>query len=466
MPTSSRPIPQTSTGRLVSISVDNPKIYTPAQQEIPALMPLSTSYANNDSEEKTVLWTNVAALFVKCEQNDENLKSSVSTLTRGSDEMYQELQDVKAELAQVQTDINENNVLSKHVRKLRKYVNKKCEKVREDISYGSSSADHEIFDYIDTLRGEFNTRLQKLEKENTELREELDKLHQTYDNDYDLFIRRENELMAKLDAAININDSINDRVKDHEAIVMKHLGEVHNRIEQRLHQVSGDLREEFARAISREVEFESKASAQLVQSVNDELTELITRSNQYHSHRYFGTVEDVKQLRESCQTLKQSIGMVDAELSDTKEIVEFLKDEVGQASNDIYDVKEEMVDLKEWQTDLKDDVYHELDRDYYDLKDYVKRQVQRHKKQHHMPPQENTEPVVNTEGNGIQLIVNEYQDQYPDENVGQAAAAVEAVTATAPAVAPVAEYREEHVIIIDADTVFSDDEDEPQVTHT
>jgi chromosome segregation ATPase len=230
------------------------------------------------------------------------------------------------------------------------------------------------------------------------------------------------------------------------------------------------LREEFARAISREVEFESKASAQLVQSVNDELTELITRSNQYHSHRYFGTVEDVKQLRESCQTLKQSIGMVDAELSDTKETVEFLKDEVGQASNDIYDVKEEMVELKEWQTDLKDDMYHELDRDYYDLKDYVKRQVQRHKKQHHMPPQETTEQVVNTEGDGIQLIVNEYQDQYPDENVGQAAAAVEAAveaaTATAPAVAPVAEYREEHVIIIDADTVFSDDEDEPQVTHT
>ena len=466
MSSSSRPIPQTSTGRLVSLSVNNPKIYTPAQQEIPALMPLSASYANNDSEEKTVLWTNVAALFVKCEQNDENLKSSVSTLTRGSDEMYQELQDVKTELAQVQTDINENNVLSKHVRKLRKYVNKKCDKVREDISYGSYNADNEIFAYVDKLRSEFETRFQKMDSENAFLRDELEKLHQTYDSDYDLFICRENELMAKLDAATRINDSINDRVKDHEAIVMRHIGEVHNRIEQRLHQVAGDLREEFARAISREVEFESKTSAQLVQSVNDELTELITRSNQYHSHRYFGTVEDVKQLRETCQTLKQSIGMVDAELSDTKETVEFLKDEVGQASNDIYDVKEEMVELKEWQTDLKDDMYHELDRDYYDLKDYVKRQVQRHKKQHHASsPSQETEPAVNEQqSTGIQLIVNEYQDPEENENVGQVAEA--ATAATVPAAAPVAEYREEHVIIIDADTVFSDDEDEQVVCHT
>jgi hypothetical protein len=466
MSSSSRPIPQTSTGRLVSLSVNNPKIYTPAQQEIPALMPLSASYANNDSEEKTVLWTNVAALFVKCEQNDENLKSSVSTLTRGSDEMYQELQDVKTELVQVQTDINENNVLSKHVRKLRKYVNKKCDKVREDISYGSYNADNEIFAYVDKLRSEFETRFQKMDSENAFLRDELEKLHQTYDSDYDLFIRRENELMAKLDAATRINDSINDRVKDHEAIVMRHIGEVHNRIEQRLHQVAGDLREEFARAISREVEFESKASAQLVQSVNDELTELITRSNQYHSHRYFGTVEDVKQLRETCQTLKQSIGMVDAELSDTKETVEFLKDEVGQASNDIYDVKEEMVELKEWQTDLKDDMYHELDRDYYDLKDYVKRQVQRHKKQHHASsPSQETEPAVNEQqSTGIQLIVNEYQDPEENENVGQVAEA--ATAATVPAAAPVTEYREEHVIIIDADTVFSDDEDEQVVCHT
>jgi chromosome segregation ATPase len=436
---------------LVSLSVNNPKIYTPAQQEIPALMPLSASYANNDSEEKTVLWTNVAALFVKCEQNDENLKSSVSTLTRGSDEMYQELQDVKAELVQVQTDINENNVLSKHVRKLRKYVNKKCEKVREDISYGSSSADHEIFDYIDTLRGEFNTRLHKLEKENTELREELCELHKTYDSDYDLFIRRENELMAKLDAAIHTADCLNNRVKDHEAIVMRHLGEVHNRIEERLHQVAGDLREEFARAISREVEFESKASTELVQNVNNEMTDLVTRSNQYHSHRYFGMVEEVKQVREMCETLKKSIGMVDAELSDTKETVDFLKDEVAQSSNDVYDIKEQLADMK-------DDIYSEMDRDYYDIKGYVRHKIHQHNKKSHTPATSapTTSDSTNETGNGIQLNVDESASAAADPLEPEASAAAE-IQATTP---------EHNVIIIDANTIISDDEDEPQVAHT
>jgi len=466
---SSRPVPQTSTGRLVSLTVDNPKYYTPCsytEDKMPALIPTACATDNHDAEEKTMLWKNIATLFMKSEQTEENYQSNIANLTRGSDEIYQELQDVRAEVTQVHDKLNDSNLLSSRVRKLRKYVNKKCDKVRDDVSYGAHSANNEVFAYVNTLRDEFNTRFQKMESENAFLRDELDKLHQTYDSDYDLFIRRENELMAKLDAATRINDSINDRVKDHEAIVMRHIGEVHNRIEQRLHQVAGDLREEFARAISREVEFESKASAQLVQSVNDELTELITRSNQYHSHRYFGSVDDVKQLREICQTLKQSIGMVDAELSDTKETVEFLKDEVGQASNDIYDVKEEMVELKELHTDLKDDVYHELDRDYYDLKDYVKRQVQRHKKQHHVSSSssQETEPAVNEQqSTGIQLIVNEYQDQDVDLRQDVEAAA----PAPAPAdVAVAAEYRDEHVIIIDADTVFSDDEDEQVVCHT
>ena len=464
---SSRPVPQTSTGRLVSLTVDNPKYYTTpssyTEDKMPALIPTACVTDNHDAEEKTMIWKNIATLFMKSEQTEENLQGNIANLTRGSDEIYQELQDVRAEVTQVHDKLNDSNLLSSRVRKLRKYVNKKCEKVRDDVSYSSHSANNEVFAYVNTIRDEFNMRFQKMDSENAFLRDELEKLHQTYDNDYDLFIRRENELMAKLDEATHINDAINDRVKEHEAIIMRQLGEVHNRIEQRIYQTAGDLREEFARAISREVEFESKASAQLVQSVNDELTELITRSNQYHSHRYFGTVEDVKQLRETCQTLKQSIGMVDAELSDTKETVEFLKDEVGQASNDIYDVKEEMVELKEWHTDLKDDVYHELDRDYYDLKDYVKRQVQRHKKQHHVSSSQETEPAVNDQQpTGIQLIVNEYQDPVENEIVGQVAEA-----AAVPAdVAAAGEYREEHVIIIDADTVFSDEEDEQVVCHT
>jgi chromosome segregation ATPase len=369
------------------------------------------------------------------------------------------LQDIRSDLTQIQTDINENNVLSKHVRKLRKYVNKKCDKVREDVSYGSYNADNEIFAYVDKLRGEFNTRLQKLESENTELREELGKLHNTYDSDYDLFVQRENSLMSKLEAAIHTTECLDDRVKDYEAIMMRQLGDVHARMEQRFHTTAGDLREEFAHAISREVEFESKTSAQLVQSVNDELTELITRSNQYHSHRYFGTVEDVKQLRDTCQTLKQSIGMVDAELSDTKETVEFLKDEVGQASNDIYDVKEEMVELTEGMADLKDDVYHELDRDYYDLKNHVKRRMIRHNKQHHtsitpaIDPTTTTTPTPTTneateETNAIHMIVSENDEE---THIAQ--------------VVP-AQAREENVIILNADEfIISDDEDD-FVSHT
>ncbi len=449
---SSRPVPQTSSGRLVSLSVDNPKNYISqshlhSQQEMPSLIPIAApvSATQDDSAEKTMLWTNVAALFVKCEQNEENMKESVSTLTRGSDEMYQELQDVRAYLTQVQTDITENNVLSKHVRKLRKYVNKKCEKVRETVSYGSYNADNEIFAYVDKLRGEFNTRIQKIESENTELRKELSELHDTYDSDYDLFVQRENDLMAKLEAAIHTTECLNDRVKDYEEIMMRQIHEANTRAEQRIYQSAGDLREEFAHAISREVEFESKTSAQLVQSVNDELTELITRSNQYHSHRYFGTVEDVKQLHETCQTLKQSIGMVDAELSDTKETVEFLKEEVAQSSNDVYELKEDMVELK-------DDMYREMDRDYYDLKDHVRRRMNRHKKQDHVvvvAPITVTDVVDTTApdsaSDAIQMIVNEYTEQ----DVAAAAAA----------------ERDDHVIIIDENTVFSDD-DEEEVRHT
>lgn len=442
MLSSSRPVPQTSNGRLVSLSVDNPKYYTSkshlhTQEEMPKLMPIASSYASDESDEKTMLWTNVAALFVKCEQNEENIKSSVSNLTRGSDEMYQELQDVMAEIAQVQTDITENNVLSKHVKKLRKYVNKKCKKVREDVSYGAYSANDEVFSYVNTLRDEFNARFQKMESENAFLRAELEKLHETYDNDYDMFVRREEDLIAKVEASIHVTECLSDRVKDYEAIVMRQLGEVYNRTEQRIYQTAGDLREEFARAISREVEFESKTSAQLVQTVNDELTEMITQSNQYHSHRYFGTVEDVKQLRETCQTLKQSIGMVDAELSDTKETVEFLKDEVAQASNDVYDIKEDMVELKV-------DLYREMDRDYYDMKDHVRHRINRHHKQAHTVATPVTvEASLANIPDAIHMIVSEYTEE-PAEAI----------------------ERDEHVIIINGDEFISDDEEEEVVRHT
>ena len=450
-------IPQTSNGRLVSLSVDNPKYYVPnLQDEMPAMLPLSYAQMNNsgsssssgkggkkvqaaaddDSEEKTMLWSNIASLFVQCEKTEENVVS----LTRGTDEIYQELQDVRTEIAQVQTDIIAATKDSHDTRKMRKYVVKKCKMAQETASYGAYNADIEIFAYIDKVRGEFDAKIQKLEKENTELREELGALHDTYDKDYDVFVERENALMSKLNRAIQATDVLNERIKNHEGIYMKQLQELRDRTDQQFYNHSGDLREEFARAITREVEFESKTSAQLVQSVNDELTSLITRSNEIHSYRYFETVGEMKQLQENCQTLKQSIGMVDAELSDTKETVDFLKDEVAQTSNDVYDIKEDALSV------LKEDIYHELDRDYYDLKSYVKRVMNRHKRQEH--PAEQTVEVA------------------------AAAAAVEPEVAAAvpvPVPVPVPEAPEaDNIIIIDAgDCGFSSDDEEHEIVrHT
>jgi hypothetical protein len=254
--------------------------------------------------------------------------------------------------------------------------------------------------------------------------------------------------MSKLDAAVKMNEETNQRMKNMEEFFMRQIQETRNYADTH---VAGDLREEFATAICREVEFESKDTAQKVQRMNDELTDLITRSNEYHSARYFGTVEDVNQLRETCQTLKQSIGMVDAELSDTKETVEYLKDEVGQTVTDLSEITENV-------NELKDDVYRELDRDYYDLKGYVKRKFNQHKKQNHKPQ---VSPVqvsdITSSEDPIQMIVDEYADT---------TATATATIATDAAIAEEPLQANDHnVIIIDENTVFSDDEEE-EVRHT
>jgi chromatin remodeling complex protein RSC6 len=98
--------------------------------------------------------------------------------------------------------------------------------------------------------------------------------------------------------------------------------------------------------------------------------------------------------------------MVDAELSDVKETVEFLKDQVGQASNDLYEMKEEIAELN-------DDVYREMDRDYYDLKDYVKHRVHRHNKQKHACTDTTAAAADTTDP--IQMIVTEYADTDADD---------------------------------------------------
>ena len=457
MPSSSsrrRPVPQASSattssvgGKLVPLSVDynNDQHHHRQNEAMPTLVPLSIATeaeADADGEEKTMLWSNIATLFTKCEQNEEDIRAN----TRGSDEMYQELMEIKGELAQVQgdmADITENNMLSEHVRKLRKYVNKKCSEVRENASYGSHNSNIEIFAYIDKLRSEFDARIKKLECENVTLHEEIDRLHETYDRDYDTFVKRENDLMAKLETAIHTTECLNDRVKDYEDASMRQIYESRNCVEQQIQNTAGDLREEFARAICREL---AHVSGEIRDEIREEYTNLVTVSNQCHSHRYFGTVEDVKQLRENLQTLKQSIGMVDAELSDTKEIVEFLKDEVGQASNDIYDIKEDSREVKET-------LYREMDRDYRDMKSYVKRSIQRHRKQEHsttpvLEEQQQQQPDQNavSSSDAIQMIVKEYANANANANGESSKMEQER------------EYENNHIIIIDENTVFSDEE--------
>jgi hypothetical protein len=524
----SRPIPQTSFGRLVSLSVDNPKYYAQGLSSSwhssspppPPLIPISAAESsvdatNDDSEEKTMLWRNIATLFAKYDNIESDLEKHRVDTVRCTDEVYQELQDVKGELAQVQPDVvGENDMFTKHVRKLRKYVNNKCESVRESVSYSSYNADNEIFAYIDKTRVEADSKTSSMQEEITRLNSEMEALNETYYRDYHMFLKREDDMMAKLNAAVKMNEDINLRMKDMEDCFMRQIQQTRNYADTR---VAGDLREEFSTAICRELTLESNVSAQLVQTVNDELTgvitrsneatnqrikyledflmnkiqqarnyadtqvsdrlreeicrevaesnvnaqqlvqgvhveltDLITQSNEYHSARYFGTVEDVKQLRETCQTLKQSIGMVDAEMSDTKETVEYLKDEVGQTVTDLSEIAEHV-------TELKDDVYRELDRDYYELKGYVKRKVTQHKKQHHKPQVSQVQVRdISSSEDPIQMIVDEYAEQ-----------ATQTATATVTVPDPVEEpvENDENVIIIDANTIISDDED-IEVQHT
>ena len=416
----SRPVPQTSVGKLVSLTVDNPQYYTcpPAaasnmsNTHPPHLLPVSSvNDTGADAEEKTMLWRNIATLYEKYDNLENKSEEQYESTKRRSDELYGEIRCVWSEVESVQNSVADRNTLSKCVRKIRKYVNKKCDTMKEDINYGSSCANEEIFAYIDTVRNEFDTKIKNLQDENSRREQELSQLNDTYDRDYHTFVQRENDLMAKLDTAVKMNETLNARLKHFEDAVMRQLDVRYNQIytvrdelrdemAEREIRLAGDMREEFARAITKELEFESKTSSQVVESMNDELVDLITRSNECHSYRYFGLVEEVKQIRENSDTLRKSIGMVDAELSDVKETVEHLTDELGQNTTDVSNLQG---DVSEW----KNDVYYELDRDYYDLKEYVKRTNRRHEKKYHLRPQDNEQQTTNA----VRLIADEYADQ-------------------------------------------------------
>ena len=501
-------IMHTSIGKLVSMSVDNPKYYTLQQRSStppPPLFPIPASGGGNqaveadaDADEKTMLWKNIATLFAKSEQNESDIQAQngyvYGRLTRGTDDLYQELQDMKIDIAQLQCEQDDQNKSSETAtdahplnKKMKKYVAKKCKKVRETVSYGAYNADNEIFAYIDKIRAEFEAKTKTMEDEITRLNAKLDESDGVYDLDYEMFVERENALMAKLKRAVKMTETLSRRIKDNEDIMMRQLQELREYTQQQQYRAAGDLREEFTRAICNEVEMESKVSAQLVQSVKDEMTstirsteetcrrikaledfiddglvdwlraefsgditsdaervsdqmtDLVTRSNEYHTARYVGVLGELENMRETHMTLKQSIGMVDAELSDVKETVEFLKDEVAESSNDVYDMKEEM---SEW----KDDVYREMDRDYYDLKDYVKHRIHRHERQKHA-----TADADAGEADALQMIVTEYAAEEPERQQ--------------PPHPPAEHDYDEHVIIIDADAFISDNE-EDEIQHT
>jgi hypothetical protein len=462
----SRPIPQTSVGRLVTLSADNPMYYTApslssaSSSAPPPLIPIAAAAmnTNNNNDELAMLWRNVATLFEKYDTVDTDVERQVDSTKRCMDEVYQELQELRTELEEYQKKAEEESQnatasasasascgsAATLVRKLKKYVNKKCEKLRETVTYGAYSADNEVFDYVNTTRSDLEAKNKKLEGDLAKLYEEMEGLNETYNSDYEVFIKRENDMMARLNEAVKLNEATNQRMTHLEDIIMKQIQQVRNHV---LTDVVGDLREEFSKAICNELSFESKTNAHMIENVREELTDLITRSNEYHTARYFGTVEDVNQIRDTCQTLKQSIGMVDAELSDTKLTVEYLKDEVGQNTTDLGDLS---VDF----TELKDDVYREMDRDYYSLKNYVKRRITRHELHEHREESGSAQQEGYEEENALQLIAEEYAE---DEQTEIADADTNTNTD-----GPAQQDRqyEEHIIIIDENTVFSDDENE------
>lgn len=445
-------VPQTSVGRLVSLHVDGRggNEY-PQSTDIPALMPLSvtgtastaSTASTDDNGEKTMIWTNIANLFSKTDHHQDEIQEWTEKYSRSTNDILQELQDIKAELAEVQS----KQLLTSQVRKIKKYVSKKCEKMREDINYGSFNADNEIFAYINKMRAEMEQKMTKLEAENAALREELTALHNTYDNDYNTFVERENDLMSQMNAAVQLAEAVSDRVKDCEFTFARRLEEERNATAQTQHTMAGDLREEFVRSITKENEMERKTQLNWLQGVHDELVDLVTRSNEYHSHRYFGLVEQVNKTHDTCQdmcqTLKNSIGMVDAELSDTKEKVEFLTEEVAQANNDVYDVKEQV-------TETKEEIFREMDRDYYDLKDYVKRRVQQVTKK-----QQKDTTRSDIASNIVDTILNPIQEHAENERADGAGN----VDANACASFIQQAHEDDHVIIMD-ESMFQSDSDE------
>ena len=560
---------QKSAGKLVSLLVESPnQNEVPASPSMPELIPVSSSHplfddvceprtifynksnaykantvinkelapaaaaaaapasvsAHND--EQSMLWQNVATLFVKCEDNASNITGirdeydpCIGQLNSYTDDLYAKLQTSSLEISDCRAqmlDMKKNT--KKKFKSVKKMMNRKMEKCKRGSSSAAFDADMEVFKYIDTLRIQIDELRGTVEKQKDEIdelsglkhhmdkmREEVSDLNDLYDDDYHRFCRREDELKDKIaaahdealnahtfamnakqnsderiDAAIKAIETwgsdiyrLDEQVKNMDREIRDDMEierhsteywvdcalktfekEKLSRIQSQISEarsyadttVAGDLREEFSTAIVREITFESKATADLVDALRTELVDLITRSNEIHSARYFQSVSDLQQVKDdterSVQTLKHSIELVDLELADVKESVEFSKEYMTDLSIEIEDQKELIIH----------EIHSEMDRDYRDLKKFVRRNMNKHLLEEH--PEDEDEDEDEDEGDDADDVANAEEaaefEVKPDT----------VVTGTSAAGAAAAEAINEDMVIIMDDADFNSTDDE------
>jgi hypothetical protein len=500
---------------------------TNVKKELTPVSPPPVVSASAHNEEQSMLWQNVATLFVKCEDNASNITGirdeydpCIGQLNSYTDDLYAKLQTSTSEIADCRAqmlDLKKNT--KKKLKSAKKFVNRKLEKCKRGSSTAAFDADMEVFKYIDTLRIQIDELRGTVEKQKDEIdelsglkhhidkmREEVSDLNDLYDDDYHRFCKREDELMDKIaaahdeglnahtfainakqnsdsriDAAIkaietwgsdiyrlgeevkNMNREIRDdiEIERHsteywvDCTLKTFQQEKLARLESQIAnarsyadtKVAGDLREEFSNAIVREITFESKATADLVDGLRTELVDLITRSNEIHSARYFQSVNDMQQVKDeterSVQTLKHSIELVDLEVCDVKESVEFSKEYMTDLSIEIEDQKELIIH----------EIHSEMDRDYRDLKKYVRRNMNKHLLEEH-PEDDADADEVNNEMH-TDMAVNS-----TSVSTAEAAAAVAAVAEPATAEAGGEQTINEDMVIIMDDADFNSTDDD------
>ena len=554
---------QKSAGKLVSLLVESPnQNEVPASPSMPELIPVSSSHplfddvceprtifynksnaykantvinkelapaaaaaapvpasvsAHND--EQSMLWQNVATLFVKCEDNASNITGirdeydpCIGQLNSYTDDLYAKLQTSSLEISDCRAqmlDMKKNT--KKKFKSVKKMMNRKMEKCKRGSSSAAFDADMEVFKYIDTLRIQIDELRGTVEKQKDEIdelsglkhhidkmREEVSDLNDLYDDDYHRFCKREDELMDKIaaahdeglnahtfainakqnsdsriDAAIkaietwgsdiyrlgeevkNMNREIRDdiEIERHsteywvDCALKTFQQEKLARLESQIANarsyadttVAGDLREEFSNAIVREITFE-------VDGLRTELVDLITRSNEIHSARYFQSVSDLQQVKDdterSVQTLKHSIELVDLELADVKESVEFSKEYMTDLSIEIEDQKELIIH----------EIHSEMDRDYRDLKKFVRRNMNKHLLEEH--PEDEDEDEGEDETDNVANAEEAAEVEVKTDTV------VTGTSAAGAAGAAAAEAINEDMVIIMDDADFNSTDDE------